>query len=64
MEVLALTVPEFTRSLKVERHQIWLHNNENVCYDAIVGRDLLQQLKVDICYLDGTMRMEGWVVLI
>ena len=64
VEVLALTVPEFTRSLKVERHQIWLHNNENVCYDAIVGRDLLQQLKVNICYPDGTMRMEARIVQI
>lgn len=55
--------PEFTRSLKVERHQFWVHDNDKVRYDAIIGRDLLQQLKLDICYSDGTMKMEGRNVL-
>ena len=52
VEVQGLIWPEFTRSLKVERQRFWVHSNENVRYDAIIGRDLLQQLKLDICYSD------------
>ena len=63
VEIQGLMWPEFTRSLKVERQRFWVHSNENVRYDAIIGRDLLQQLKLDICYSDGTMKMEGRVVL-
>jgi hypothetical protein len=55
--------PEFISSLTVERHKFWIHDNHNVQYDAIIGRNLLQQLKLDICYSDGTMKMEGRNVL-
>ena len=58
-----ITLPEFPRSLKVDKHEFWIHDNENVCYDAIIGRDLLQELKLDVCYSNGTMKMEGRVVL-
>ena len=58
-----LCFPEFTRSLRVQSHEFWVHGNYNVRYDAIIGRDLLTQLKIDICYSDGTMKMEGRVIL-
>ena len=32
-------------------------------YDAIIGQDLLQELKMDIFYSDNTMNMEGRRVL-
>ena len=54
-----LCFPEFTRSLQVRSHEFWVHGNHNVRYDAIIGRDLLTELKIDICYSDGTMKMEG-----
>ena len=55
--------PEFTRSLKMETCVMWVFDNPNVRYDAIVGRDLLQELKIDICYSDFMMKMEGRRVL-
>lgn len=58
-----LCFPEFTKSLRVRSHEFWIHGNHNVRYDAIIGRDLLTELKIDICYSDGTMKMEGRVIL-
>ena len=58
-----ITYPEFTRSLRLEEHEFWLHINSKVRYDAIIGRDILAALKLDICYSDGTMRMEGRKIL-
>jgi hypothetical protein len=58
-----ITLPEFSKSLRVDHHVFWVHDNENVRYDAIIGRDLLRELKLDICYSDGTMKMEGRVLL-
>ena len=51
--------PEFTRSLRLEKCELWVFDSTNVQYDAIIGRDLLQELKMDICYSDNTMKMEG-----
>jgi hypothetical protein len=58
-----ITFPEFTRSMKVDAHEFWIHNNSNVRYDVIIGRDLLTELKLDICHSDGTMLMEGRKIL-
>ncbi|KAI2511766.1 transposition [Fragilaria crotonensis] len=58
-----ITLPEFSKSIRVDHHVFWVHDNENVRYDAIIGRDLLRELKLDICYSDGTMKMEGRVLL-
>jgi hypothetical protein len=50
--------------LKVDQHEFWIHDNENVRYKSIIGGDLLQELKLDICYLDGTMKMEGRIIVL
>jgi hypothetical protein len=58
-----IILPEFTKSLRMNRSEMWVFNNPEVKYDAIIGRDLLHEMKIDICYSDGTMKMEGRVVL-
>ena len=63
VELQNVIFPEFTRSLRLEKCEMWVFDNPNVRYDAIIGRDLLQELKMDICYSDNTMKMEGRRVL-
>jgi hypothetical protein len=63
VEIRNIIFPEFTRSLRMEKCEMWVFDNNSVRYDAIIGRDLLQELKIDICYSDNTMKMEGRRVL-
>jgi hypothetical protein len=57
-------LPVFSRSLKVDQHEFWIHDNDNVRFNAIIGRYyLVQELKLGLCYLYGTMKMEGRVVI-
>ncbi len=35
-----VTLPEFSKSLQVSKHTAWIHDNENVRYDAIYCRSL------------------------
>lgn len=54
-----ITLPEFSRSLQVDQHAFWwvLDNEDVRHHNAIIGRDLLRELKL------GTMKMEGQVLL-
>ena len=63
VELRNIIFPEFTRSLRLEKCEMWVFDSASVRYDAIIGRDLLQELKMDICYSDNTMKMEGRRVL-
>jgi hypothetical protein len=63
VELRNVIFPEFTRSLRLEKCEMWVFDSTHVRYDAIIGRDLLQELKMDICYSDNKMKMEGRRVL-
>jgi len=51
-----LTFPEFSKSLKFENLQCLVFDQPEIAYDVILGRDFLNDVKMDICYLDTTMK--------
>ena len=59
---LTITLDEFGRSTKI-KHTFDLDESQNgIGYDMIIGRDLLNQLDLDMRFSDGTMKWEDQIV--
>ena len=59
---LTITLDEFGRNTKIN-HAFNLDENEDgIGYDMIIGRDLLNELNIDVRFSDGTIKWEDQVV--
>ena len=59
---LIVTLDEFGRGTKIN-HVFDLNENEKgIGYDMIIGRDLLNQLNINVRFSDGTIKWEDQLV--
>ena len=58
----SLSFPEFSKSLKYDSIQARLFRQPSCRYDVIIGRDFLNEAKLDLCFSDGNMRWSDRVV--
>ena len=59
---LTVTLDEFGRGTKIN-HAFDLDENEDgIGYDMIIGRDLLNELNINVRFSDGTIKWEDQVV--
>ena len=59
---LIVTLDEFGRGTKINHVFDLNENEEGIGYDMIIGRDLLNQLNINIRFSDGTIKWEDQVV--
>ena len=52
---LIITLDEFGRGTKISHVFDLNENKEGIGYDMIIGRDLLNQLNIDVRFSDGTI---------
>ena len=52
---LIITLDEFGGNTKIEHLFDLDENEEGIGYDMIIGRDLLNQLNIDVRFSDGTI---------
>ena len=59
---LTITFDEFGRSTKINHAFNLDENKDGIGYDMIIGRDLLNELKIDVRFSDGIIKWEDQVV--
>ena len=59
---LTVTLDEFGGGTKIKHTFDLNKNEEGIRYDMIIGRDLLNQLNIDVRFSDGTIKWEDQIV--
>ena len=59
---LTITLDEFGRNTKINHAFNLDKNKDGIEYDMIIGRDLLNELNIDVRFSDGTIKWEDQVV--
>ena len=62
VNLTSLTFPEFSKSLRVDHLQARIFDAPDSQYDVILGRDFMNQVGLDCCHSDHTMRWHDRVV--
>ena len=55
---LTVTLDEFGRGTKINHAFDLNKNKDGIGYDMIIGRDLLNELNIDVRFSDGTVKWE------
>lgn len=58
VQLRQVLLPEFSKSLHITEINAYIFDSPNTPYDIILGRDLLQQMKIDVCYSTRTV---NWI---
>jgi hypothetical protein len=56
-------LPEFTKHIKIQSLKAHIFDSPSCHYDIILGRDVLDQLKMDICYSNNTMKWLNFEII-
>ena len=52
---LMFTLDEFGKGTKINHGFDFNESEDSICYNMIIGRDLLNQINIDVRFRDGTI---------